>query len=78
MLKFGLIGAGRIGRIHGSNVAARSDAKLVAVADADGKAASALAGETGARSVSLEEALGGSDIDAVLICAPTDMHADLI
>lgn len=78
MLKFGLVGAGRIGRIHGSNVAARPDAKLVAIADADAAAASALAARTGARAVSVEEAIGGAEIDAVLICAPTDMHADLI
>ena len=39
MLNFGLIGAGRIGRIHGGNVARRSDAKLVAIADADAAAA---------------------------------------
>lgn len=78
MLRFGLVGAGRIGRIHGSNVAARSDAKLVAIADADGAAASSMAAQTGARAVSVEEAISGADIDAVLICAPTDMHADLI
>lgn len=78
MLKFGLVGAGRIGRIHGSNVAARSDAALVAIADADAGAASSLAAQTGARAVSLEEVVGAAEIDAVLICAPTDMHSDLI
>ncbi len=78
MLKFGLVGAGRIGRIHGSNVAARSDATLVAIADADAGAASSLAAQTGARAVSVEEAIGAAEVDAVLICAPTDMHSDLI
>ena len=34
-MKIGLLGAGRIGRIHGLNVALHKGAQLVAVADAD-------------------------------------------
>ena len=34
MVRFGLLGAGRIGNIHGSNIAAADGAKLVALADA--------------------------------------------
>ena len=78
MLNFGLVGAGRIGRIHGGNVAARKDARLVAIADADGTAAADLASRTGSRVASIDEVVGGKDVDAVLICAPTDMHSDLI
>jgi myo-inositol 2-dehydrogenase/D-chiro-inositol 1-dehydrogenase len=78
MLRFGLIGAGRIGRIHGANAATQPGARLAAVTDADPKAAAALAGETGAEATSVEAILGSSDIDAVLICSPTDTHADLI
>ena len=77
-MRFGLIGAGRIGRIHGGNVAARGDSKLVAIADADAKAAATLAGETGATVDSIDAILSNPEVDAVLICAPTDMHADLI
>jgi myo-inositol 2-dehydrogenase/D-chiro-inositol 1-dehydrogenase len=77
-MRFGLIGAGRIGRIHGSNAAARADSKLVALADADAKAAEALAKETGAAVDTIDGVLGNPDIDAILICAPTDMHSDLI
>ncbi|UDL95730.1 inositol 2-dehydrogenase [Lichenihabitans sp. PAMC28606] len=78
MVRFGLIGAGRIGRIHGGNVAARSDARLVAIADADAASATALAQQTGAEVRAADAILTASDIDAVLICAPTDLHADLI
>jgi myo-inositol 2-dehydrogenase/D-chiro-inositol 1-dehydrogenase len=78
MLRFGLIGAGRIGKIHGGNAASRADTRLVAVADADPAAAASLAAATGARAVSVEEVVTGADVDAVLICAPTDMHSDLI
>ena len=77
-MRFGLIGAGRIGRIHGGNAAARSDSTLVAIADADRTAAEALAKETGAAVDSVDGVLTNPEIDAILICAPTDMHADLI
>ncbi len=78
MLKFGLIGAGRIGQIHGSNAANHPDAKLVALADAMPDAAKALAAKTGAEVRSVDDIIAAKDIDAVMICSPTDTHADLI
>jgi myo-inositol 2-dehydrogenase / D-chiro-inositol 1-dehydrogenase len=78
LIKVGLLGAGRIGRIHGANVAASGQAKLVAVADALPEAAISLAYELGARVDSADAILSTRDIDAVLICSPTDTHADLI
>ncbi len=77
-MRFGLLGAGRIGRIHGLNVAARADAALVAVADASNEAASALAAVTGAHVAGIDAILADASIDAILICTPTDTHADLI
>jgi len=35
MLRFGLLGAGRIGQVHGRNIAGNARARLVALADAD-------------------------------------------
>lgn len=78
MVRFGLLGAGRIGKIHGGNVAESRDAKLVAIADADHAAAKALAGATGAAVRSLAEIIAADDIDAIVIATPTDTHADLI
>ncbi len=78
MIKVGLLGAGRIGRIHGGNVAASGKARLVAVADALPEAAGSLANELGARVESAEAIIAAGDLDAVLICSPTDTHADLI
>jgi myo-inositol 2-dehydrogenase/D-chiro-inositol 1-dehydrogenase len=78
MLRFGLLGAGRIGKIHGANLAAADGAALVAIADADAGAAKALARATGAMARSVEEVLAAKDIDAVLIGTPTRTHADLI
>ena len=77
-LKFGLLGAGRIGKVHAGAVAASSGAKLVAVADALPDAAQAIARTSGAEVRSVEAIINASDIDAVLITTPTDMHADMI
>ncbi len=77
-MRFGLIGAGRIGRIHGGNVAAYKGAELALVADADAKAAVEVAGQYGAKVADIAGIIGDKSVDAVLICAPTDMHSDLI
>ena len=73
MLRFGLLGAGRIGHVHGPNIAASPDATLVAVADVDKKAAAGLAEKTGASVREAAEILAAGDIDAVLIGSPTDL-----
>jgi len=78
MVRLSVIGCGRIGRIHASNAAAHPGARLVALSDADAGAAAALAAATGARVASVEEATSGADVDAVLVCAPTDVHAELV
>ena len=78
MLRFGLLGAGRIGKVHGANLSAAAGAKLVAIADADAGAAKALAKVTGSEARSVEDVLKAKDIDAVLIGTPTNTHAGLI
>jgi myo-inositol 2-dehydrogenase/D-chiro-inositol 1-dehydrogenase len=77
-MKFGIIGAGRIGKIHAANVAARKDCEVAFVADADAAAANSLAESTGGKVGSIDEIFASPSVDAVAICAPTDMHADLI
>jgi myo-inositol 2-dehydrogenase/D-chiro-inositol 1-dehydrogenase len=77
-MRFGIIGAGRIGKIHGGNVAARPDSQVAYVADADPDAAAALAKATGAKVGAIDAILASKDVDAVAICSPTDTHADLI
>ena len=78
MIHIALLGAGRIGKIHGRNAAQHAKARLVSVSDAHQPAAEALAAETGAAVRSIEEAIAAPDIDAVLICTPTTTHADFI
>lgn len=77
-VRFGLLGAGRIGKVHARAVAANPDARLAAVADASEQAASAISAAYGAEIRSVEAIEAARDIDAVIVCTPTDTHADLI
>ncbi len=77
-LRFGLLGAGRIGKVHAGAVARAAGAELVAVADAVAEAAQSLAARYGPDVRSVEEIMSAKDIDAVLITTPTDLHADMI
>lgn len=77
-LSVGVLGAGRIGNIHARNVAAHPRGRVVSIADAEAKAADALATATGARTAAVDAILGDASINAILICTPTDTHADLI
>jgi myo-inositol 2-dehydrogenase/D-chiro-inositol 1-dehydrogenase len=80
-LRFGVIGAGRIGKIHAENLAMRiPGVEVAAIADVDLKAAQDLA-------VRLHVPVAVDDyhvlfsdpsIDAVAICSSTDTHARLV
>ncbi|WP_105382765.1 inositol 2-dehydrogenase [Neorhizobium alkalisoli] len=76
--KLALLGAGRIGKVHARAIAEDKRAKLVAVVDAVAEAAQAIADSAGCRVSSIEEIEADRDIDAVIICTPTNTHADLI
>ncbi|WP_274626847.1 inositol 2-dehydrogenase [Arvimicrobium flavum] len=78
MVSIALFGAGRIGQIHGRNIAASRRAKLAGIADPMPDGANALAAATGAPVRSIDDLLGDKSIDAVLIGTPTDTHADFI
>ncbi|MHA6641206.1 inositol 2-dehydrogenase [Mesorhizobium sp. A623] len=78
MYRFGLLGAGRIGKVHARAIGANPQARLVAVADAMDKAAKDLATAYGAEVRTIDAIEAAADIDAVVICTPTDTHADLI
>jgi myo-inositol 2-dehydrogenase/D-chiro-inositol 1-dehydrogenase len=80
-LRVGLIGAGRIGRVHAESIAHRlADATVTAVTDVSRSAAEQVAARFGIGRVcaSSVELLESPDIDAVLICSSTDTHAQLI
>ncbi|MES2145866.1 MAG: inositol 2-dehydrogenase [Pseudomonadota bacterium] len=77
-IRFGLLGAGRIGKVHARAISSDANARLVAVADAMAPAAEAISAAYGCDMRSIDAILSATDIDAVVICTPTDTHADLI
>ncbi|MBF9033071.1 inositol 2-dehydrogenase [Rhodobacterales bacterium HKCCE2091] len=77
-IRFAILGAGRIGQVHAAAVASVDGAELIAVADPVAAAAEAVAKRTGCDIRNIDEILGSDDVDAVVICTPTDTHADLI
>jgi myo-inositol 2-dehydrogenase/D-chiro-inositol 1-dehydrogenase len=78
MIRFALLGAGRIGSMHARNLAACPDARLVCVYDPVPDVARAVAQEHGAVAAATAEAALSAGIDAVLIASSTDTHVDLI
>ena len=77
--RIGVIGCGRIGRLHASLLAREVPGYVVAaVADAVPAAAEAVSALTGAPVTSIEGLLGSDDVDTVAICSSTDTHVDLI
>ena len=80
-LKMGLIGAGRIGRLHAEHLTSRvPSADLVMVADPFEEAARSCAERYGIPSYGRDyrEILDRPDIQAVVICSSTDTHARII
>jgi myo-inositol 2-dehydrogenase/D-chiro-inositol 1-dehydrogenase len=80
-LNIGIIGAGRIGRVHAENLAFRiPEAAPAVIADVNIAAARQVAERCGIPRVaaSAAEILADPTIEAVLICSSTDTHADLI
>ena len=79
MVGIAVLGAGRIGKIHAANVAASKFATLVVVADPFAEAASRLADELGAESMTdCEAAIDRPDVDAIVIGTPTHTHINLM
>ena len=78
MLRFGVLGAGRIGNVHARTLRDSGRAQVAYVADAMADAANALAAQVGAKTGSVDDVIAASDVDAILIATPTDTHADLI
>ena len=81
MLKIGIIGAGRIGKVHSESITYHvKDAEVAAIADPFMNEAT----ENWAKSLGIpviskdyHDILNDPAIDAVLICSSTDTHADI-
>jgi myo-inositol 2-dehydrogenase/D-chiro-inositol 1-dehydrogenase len=78
MKNVALFGAGRIGRIHGANIAALPGVRLKYICDPFGDSAAQLAAQVGATVGTPEAVFADPEIEVVAIGAPTDTHSDLI
>ncbi len=77
----GLIGAGRIGRLHAEHLAFRiPDANLLAVSDIILEAAQKCAANLGIPTATQDHRIimENPDIEAVVVCSSTDTHAQMI
>jgi len=80
-IKVGIIGAGRIGKIHAQHIVHRiSGAELGAIADIQVEAAKRCASELDIPLVfeDYRKIIENPDIDAVIICSSTDTHTQII
>jgi myo-inositol 2-dehydrogenase/D-chiro-inositol 1-dehydrogenase len=78
-LRFGLIGTGRIGRVHAASIAADADTRLSWVCDPIVAGAEAVAAQYGGRvTADAAEVFASGDVDAVVVASPTATHVDLI
>lgn len=78
-LKFAVVGLGRIGKIHLENLLQINTVEVVAVMDPMAASRKYAAGKNIAVvTATYEELFASADFDAVVICSPTDTHADYV
>lgn len=80
ILRIGMIGAGRIGKLHADNLANRiPGVRVEAISDVNLAAAQSLADKLGVKKVygDYNKILQDKDVDAVFICASTNMHSPI-
>lgn len=79
MLAIGVVGVGRIGKMHAEIIARElTGASLVAVADVNADLANSVAEQLQVRALTVDELMSSPHIDAVAICSSTDTHVGLI
>ncbi|HXQ15966.1 MAG TPA: inositol 2-dehydrogenase [Caulobacteraceae bacterium] len=76
--KVALIGAGRMGAIHGRNAAANPSLDLVYLVESRPEAAAGLAAELGCRTATFAEVLVDPGLAGVIIASPTSAHLDMV
>src|SRR5664279_3910763 len=78
-LRFAVIGAGVIGDVHSHALTDLDSVELVAIADLVASRAEAMAGKYGVPTFTsdVDALLHREDIDAVTVCTPSGLHADV-
>ncbi len=80
-VNLGVIGAGRIGKVHAENLVNRiPEARVTAIADVRLDVAQSLASTLNIPLVTADyrDVLASPDVDAVLVCSSTDTHSEII
>ena len=78
-VRIGVLGVGRIGRMHAEIIANEIDGASVAgVFDVNNEAASSVADALRVAVMTVDEMLASDEVDAVAVCSSTDTHVDLI
>jgi len=77
-ISLAVLGAGRIGQVHAAAISQVRGARLAAVSDPVASVAQKVADTYGCAIRSIDEIAAAKDVDGVVICTPTDTHADLI
>ncbi|SKB02583.1 inositol 2-dehydrogenase [Sporosarcina newyorkensis] len=79
-LTIGIIGAGRIGRMHAENITPIPQIRIKTISDIFADSVREWAKELGIENVvtDYEEILNDNEIEAILICSPTDTHIPII
>lgn len=80
VLKIGIIGAGRIGKLHVDNLQLMPQVKIKAVSDVVINHLEKWAQDKGISTLTTnyQDLLADPEIDAVFICSPTNIHAQII
>jgi myo-inositol 2-dehydrogenase/D-chiro-inositol 1-dehydrogenase len=76
--KLALIGAGRMGQVHGRNAAANPRLDLAWLVEPRAQVEAALSAELGCQPASLDEALADPTLAGVIVASSTDTHLDLV
>ena len=79
MIRFALLGAGRIGQMHAANIAGHERCKLSWIYDVHTPSSEALCTKTGAKVArDPDEIFDDAEVDAVFVASSTPTHADFI
>ena len=77
MIRIGLLGAGVIADIHSASFKTLDDARITRIFATSADDRDALARKRGAQAVGrAEDVIEADDVDAVLVCTPTESHAN--
>lgn len=78
-IKIGLLGLGRAGNFHLQSLRLTDEARVTCVFDIDTSKAKSTAEHLGSRATdSAEELIGSTEVDALIVATPTDLHFDYV